>query len=132
MKKLFLLGFLSLFLATGASAQKIEEKSSSDFIEIKDDKQFNDIVKNGEMVLVDFYATWCGPCKTMPPVLSKIKADYKNIKILKVDVDNNETLSRLYNIRAIPTILLFKKGKLVWNHTGAIGYDKLKLEISKH
>lgn len=74
---------------------------------------FKEEIKEG-LVLVDFYATWCGPCKMIAPVLEEIDTEIGNeIKILKVDVDQNQSIANEYSVMSIPTLLLFKDGKVI-------------------
>lgn len=93
------------------------------------DATFKDEVLNSaEPVLVDFFAEWCGPCKAMAPALDALAAELKGkVKIVKVDVDQNPGVTGTYNIRAMPTLLLFKGGSLQASHQGAI-VQKKKLE----
>ena len=86
-------------------------------MEIKTEQEFNNIV-NSEYVLVDFYATWCGPCKMMGPVLENIASNRDIIKIVKVDVDKFESLARTYGVMSIPTLILFKNGQAVATKVG--------------
>ena len=79
---------------------------------INSEEQFNEVVKNG-VTLVDFYASWCGPCKMLAPIIEEVAEEYsEKIKVCKVDVDNVEVLAYKYNVRSIPTLLYFKDGKL--------------------
>lgn len=85
-------------------------------MEIKTEQEFNEKI-NGDYVLVDFFATWCGPCKMLGPILENIS---KNIEVLKVDVDKFENLARNYSVMSIPTLILFKKGQIVDKKIGFI------------
>lgn len=71
-----------------------------------------------ETVIVDFFATWCGPCKMLTPVLEQLSAENQNLMVLKVDVDELGALAAQYQVQAVPTILLFKKGKLIDTRMG--------------
>lgn len=96
-------------------------------------ENFNDIIKSGKLTLVDFYATWCGPCKMMHPVLEQLKEDFgESIRIIKIDVDKNEAISTQYRIMSVPTFMLFKNGEAVWRQSGTIRLNDLKNFISQH
>lgn len=82
-------------------------------------KQFEELIKGEKPVLVDFYATWCGPCRVMSPILEDLKkriGDKANI--LKIDVDNEEDLTLKYNVQSVPTLMIFKRGELLWRESG--------------
>jgi len=134
MKKVLFAILSGLLTVSGLSAQTSPSKEgSAGTIEIKDATHFNETVKSGDLVLVDFYATWCGPCKMMPPILKQLKEEIKKpLVIAKVDVDKNGGLSRMYGISAIPTLLLFKNGKLVWSNTGVTSLEELKKVVNKY
>ena len=85
-------------------------------MEIKTEQEFNEKI-NGDYVLVDFFATWCGPCKMLGPILENVS---RNIEVLKVDVDKFENLARNYSVMSIPTLILFKKGQIVDKKIGFI------------
>lgn len=74
---------------------------------------------NDELVIVDFFATWCGPCQLISPILEELEKENSNLKVIKVDVDKNETLARNHQILSIPTLEIYKKGTLV---NKVIGY----------
>ena len=96
-------------------------------------EKFNDIIKGDQLILVDFYATWCGPCKMMHPVLEQLKHDLgDNIRILKLDVDKTETLAMQYRIQSVPTLMLFRCGETIWRQSGAMRLDELKDVIKKY
>jgi len=74
--------------------------------------KFTDLIKGETPVLVDFYATWCGPCKMMSPILEDVSSQIKGkAKVLKIDIDKNPQAAAYYNVRSVPTLILFKKGK---------------------
>ena len=87
-----------------------------------------EVLKASEPVLVDFHAVWCGPCKAMAPALEQVAQEmHGKVKVVKVDVDENPGITGTYGIRAMPTLILFKAGKVAAQHTGAI-VQKKKLE----
>lgn len=96
-------------------------------------KDFDEIVINNEGVtLVDFWAKWCGPCKMLAPVLEVVEKELEQVKFVKVDVDENEELADKYQISTIPTLLIFKDGKVVDTLVGFMPKDSLKAKISSH
>lgn len=90
-------------------------------------ESFNDIINGNQLTLVDFFATWCGPCKQMHPVLEQLKAsEGENLRIIKLDVDKNESLASAYRIQSVPTLMLFRNGELLWRQSGAMSLADLK------
>jgi len=100
---------------------------------INDMGSFNEIINSSTPVLVDFYADWCAPCKMMAPILHQVSKDMEGkVKVIKVDVDKNEDTARKYQIRSIPTMILFKDGKAVWQGVGVMQADQIKAIIQKN
>ena len=82
---------------------------------------FNNIIQSETPVLVDFHADWCGPCKMLAPILKEVKEELEDaIKIIKIDVDKNQPLAVKYQVRGVPTMILFKKGEQVWRQSGVL------------
>ncbi len=95
-------------------------------------EKFNEMINGELLTLVDFFATWCGPCKMMHPILEQLKEKMgDDIRILKVDVDKNEALSMQYRIQSVPTLMLFKKGEMLWRQSGAMSLNDLMQKISQ-
>lgn len=87
---------------------------------------FNNIIGTDKIVLVDFSAAWCGPCKMMVPILKELKQQLKGeVKIIKIDVDKNQTLAAKYQVMGVPTLMIFKDGKQVWRQSGVIQTNEL-------
>ena len=83
--------------------------------------KFKDLISSETMVLVDFFATWCGPCKALAPILLQVKEDLgERISIIKIDVDKNQSLANEYQVRGVPTMILFKAGKQLWRQSGVL------------
>ncbi len=88
---------------------------------------FQELINDEKPVLVDFHATWCGPCKMMAPELDKLKQMMGDtIRIVKVDVDKNQQAASVYQVSGVPTLILFRKGKLLWRKSGAMTANQLK------
>ena len=95
-------------------------------------EKFNEMINGEQLTLVDFFATWCGPCKMMHPILEQLKEKMgDDIRILKVDVDKNEALSMQYRIQSVPTLMLFKKGEMLWRQSGDMSLNDLMKKISQ-
>lgn len=87
---------------------------------------FDNIIQSEKPVLIDFFATWCGPCKMLAPVLKEVKDSLgERITILKIDVDKNQELSSKYQVRGVPTMILFQNGKQLWRQSGVLTKDEI-------
>ena len=85
---------------------------------------FNDVINSGTLVLVDFYATWCQPCKMMHPILEQVKGELGDrIRIIKIDVDKQSATANQYRIQSVPTMMLFRRGEVLWRTSGAMPKD---------
>ena len=94
--------------------------------------KFKDIVDGEIPVLVSFFAEWCESCKMIPPILQEVKAELKDdIRIIKIDVDKNLTIANKFQIRGVPTMMLFKKGDIVWRESGVMPAPQLKQKVSE-
>jgi len=88
--------------------------------------RFVNLIRSSKPVVVDFYAEWCGPCKVMIPVLNSVKDKLRDkVRIIKVNVDKNPFIAKEFNVRSVPTILIFKDGILHWSGTGVIDAEEL-------
>ncbi len=93
-------------------------------------KNFWNIINEDKPTLVDFYATWCGPCKVMHPVLKELSKEMGDeVRILKVDVDKNQKVAAKFKVRGVPTFVLFKGGKILWQQSGAMSKHQLKSKV---
>ena len=96
-------------------------------------ENFNDIINSEQLTLVDFFATWCGPCKMMHPVLEQLKEEMgESIRIIKIDVDKNNGLAMNYRVQSVPTLMLFRKGEMLWRQSGALRLNDLKAIVSQY
>ncbi len=92
---------------------------------------FNDIIKSKTPVLIDFHADWCGPCKMLAPILKEVKADLGDgVKIVKIDVDKNQPLAAKYQVRGVPTMILFRNGEQLWRQSGVLSKEEIKNKIT--
>lgn len=92
-------------------------------VRINDDSFAYEVLREKRLVIVDFSASWCGPCKLLSPVLEKISSENKNIKITQIDVDESPMVSNKYNIRSIPMLIFFKNGRVVDEIVGFVPKD---------
>lgn len=95
--------------------------------------KFQEIINQNRPVLVDFFATWCGPCKMQAPILEQLKEQAgEKVAIIKIDVDKNQQLAAQYQIRSVPTMMLFKNGQLLWKESGVFQLNHLAALINQH
>ena len=95
--------------------------------------QFKELIASDKPVLVDFFATWCGPCKMMHPILEELKGKVGDkAKIVKIDVDQQQDLASQYMIQSVPTLMIFKAGKQVYRQSGVKSASDLEKELEKY
>ncbi len=93
-------------------------------------EKFNTLIGSTTPVLVDFYADWCGPCKAMSPAIQAVSKDVEGkARVIKVNIDKNQSAAMQYNVRAVPTFIIFKQGKPVWRHAGMIDKNTLEKQL---
>jgi thioredoxin 1 len=88
---------------------------------------FEEIINQDKPVLVDFFATWCGPCKMQTPILNEVKQRLGDqVSIIKIDVDQNQSVAAKYQVRSVPTLIIFKNGQIRWRQAGVFSTDELE------
>ena len=119
-----------LYIVTGMGGSPAMNQSTANVKRITEENFDAEVIHAARPVVVDFYATWCGPCKVLSPMLDKLAASFTNeIKFVKVNVDEAPNLSQRFNVQGIPTLLSFKNGKIVDNIVGLLPSDELKSHL---
>jgi thioredoxin 1 len=94
---------------------------------------FKEVINSEKPGLVDFFATWCGPCKMMTPILETLKKKMgDDATIIKIDVDKNQAAAQAFNVQGVPTLILFKKGKVLWRQSGVVQAGQLEQVIRQY
>ena len=126
--------------------EKIKKKQLEDMLKLQnesneskmrtvidlDETNFDQIISKNEFTLVDFWAEWCGPCKSMHPVFTRLCKKYVNIKFARVNVDNNQNIAMRFGIQSIPTFVMFKDGKSIDKMVGAVGEPGIHMICKNH
>ena len=110
---------------------KLEAKIEPKIIDL-DDSNFDQIVYAENPTLVDFWAEWCGPCKSMYPIFENLSKKYPNIKFARVNIDQNQNISMKFVVQSIPTFIMFKSGQIVDKMMGAVGAPGIHMICKKH
>ena len=107
-------------------------KEGDKMLKFANDRDFDEILKNSKpLVMIDFFATWCGPCTKLHPVLEKLAAASDAYDIIKVDIDENPALAEKYSVSAVPTLLIIKDGKSIGRSEGYYDFETLKAKLDE-
>ena len=111
--------------------QKAQPKIEPGIIDLND-SNFEQTISAENPTLVDFWAEWCGPCKSMHPIFESLAEQYPNVKFARVNVDQNQNISRKFAVQSIPTFIMFKSGKIIDKMMGAVGAPGIHMICKKH
>lgn len=94
---------------------------------------FNQIINGEKPVLIDFHAEWCGPCKAQSPIIKEVASATKDkIRIIKIDIDKNQSIAQRYEVRGVPTLAIFKDGKIIWRQSGLMSKQQIITAINQN
>ena len=111
--------------------QKAQPKIEPGIIDLNN-SNFEQIISSENLTLVDFWAEWCGPCKSMHPIFESLAKQYPNVKFARVNVDQNQNISMKFAVQSIPTFIMFKSGKIIDKMMGAVGAPGIHMICKKH
>jgi thioredoxin 1 len=111
--------------------QKSQPKIEPGIIDLND-SNFEQTISAENLTLVDFWAEWCGPCKSMHPIFESLAKQYPNVKFARVNVDQNQNISMKFAVQSIPTFIMFKSGKIIDKMMGAVGAPGINMICKKH
>lgn len=93
---------------------------------------FKEIIQSEKPVLIDFHAEWCGPCKSLAPIIKQVKSDLGDrVKVIKIDIDKNQLLASKLNVKGVPTLMIYQSGELKWRESGVIPAHLLKQQLEQ-
>ena len=125
--------FIYNYLINKNNDQEMQEEVKEEqveIMEIKNVEQFEqEVINESKTVFIDFYATWCMPCRTMNPIIKEIAKEHKEVKVVKIDVDKNEELAIKYNVINIPTMLIMKNGEVTKTFVGIVDKESIVKEL---
>jgi thioredoxin 1 len=94
---------------------------------------FESIINDTKPVIIDFHALWCGPCKVQTPILKEVASEFgERVRVIKIDVDQNQVLADRYRIQSVPTLMVFKNGEVVWRQSGVVSKNQLEKVLNQN